>query len=135
MRKLFSYHTTSESEHIVNLTPLIDVVFVVLVAFIIIAPMLQIDLVDLADGSNGQMNALQSTSKVQIIVNKDNTVLLNSKKININELETLLKAERNNYPTESVQLFHDRSASFGTYQTIKNAVEASGFEEIQVVLQ
>ncbi|MEI8125918.1 MAG: biopolymer transporter ExbD, partial [Parachlamydiaceae bacterium] len=35
----------------VNLTPLIDVVFVILIAFIVLAPLLELDRVELADAS------------------------------------------------------------------------------------
>ena len=41
-RPLFN-HSSSEDESLLNLTPLIDVVFVVLIIFILIAPMLDVD--------------------------------------------------------------------------------------------
>ena len=101
-----------------NLTPLIDVVFVVLIMFIIIAPMLEIDKV-----------------KLTIHVHEDNTIWVNSVKIKPEELLPLLQRAKKQNPTKIPQLFHDRKAQFGTYQTVKNAAELSGFDELDVILQ
>ena len=40
----------------INLTPLIDVVFVILIMFILIAPILELDRIDLADAGGSQLN-------------------------------------------------------------------------------
>jgi biopolymer transport protein ExbD len=51
-KRVSSLFSNAESdEPLINLTPLIDVVFVVLIIFILIAPMLEIDRVKLATSS------------------------------------------------------------------------------------
>ena len=50
-RRKFSTLSETHEEPSINMTPLIDVVFVVLVMFIIIAPILNIDRIDLAQGA------------------------------------------------------------------------------------
>ena len=47
----------------VNLTPLIDIVFVILIVFIVIAPLLQIEQVQLADASSTNEAATVSRSR------------------------------------------------------------------------
>ena len=47
-KRHFSYQEISSEENLVNLTPLIDVVFVVLILFILIAPMVEADRVQLS---------------------------------------------------------------------------------------
>ena len=135
MRRVFYSDADSDDENIINLTPLIDVVFVVLVAFIIIAPMLEIDLVDLSGGTGEKKSAFQDDSKIQIIVREDNSIFFNNEKTTIIDLEKLLKSYRALFPDHPLQLFHDRKAAFGTYQAIKNAAELSGYDEIQVILK
>ncbi len=117
-----------------NLTPLIDVVFVVLVTFILIAPMLEIDIVDLSS-SEGEKPTFQENSNLQIIVKDDNSIFLNHQKVEINHLEQILISQKQKYPSQTLQLFHDQKAAFGTYQTIKNVAEKSGFDEIHVILK
>jgi len=127
----------SEEIHI-NLTPLIDVVFVVLIMFILIAPMLERDRVQLAESMEGetkQMAIVQENSPVAIHVREDNSIRLNNKIVTEGQLLALLKEAKRLHPRKIPQLFHDKKAHFGTYQTVKNAVEAAGFEQLDVILQ
>lgn len=137
-RRFFSKNDAQADEASPNLTPLIDVVFVVLIMFIIIAPMLEIDKVKLADApSRDQKQAVvvQESSPITIHVHEDNSIWVNSIKVKIEELLPLLKNAKKQNPSRIPQLFQDRKANFGTYQTVKNAVELSGFEELDVILQ
>jgi biopolymer transport protein ExbD len=138
-RRRYQSHSIDGSEEASpNLTPLIDVVFVVLIMFIIIAPMLEIDKVRLADAAprqEKQITNVQEASPITIHVREDNSIWLNSVRVKPEELLHLLKAAKKQNPSRVPQLFHDRKAHFGTYQTIKNAVELSGFEELDVILQ
>ncbi len=38
-------------------------------------------------------------------------------------------------PESRPQIFHDKNAKFGTYQTVKNALEAAGFSEMDLILK
>ena len=127
----------SEETHI-NLTPLIDVVFVVLIMFIIIAPMLELDRVQLAGAANRdskEMAVVHENSPVAIHVHEDNSIWIHNRIVSEKELIQLLKDAKRAYPQRIPQLFHDKKAQFGTYQTVKNAVEIAGFEQLDVILQ
>jgi biopolymer transport protein ExbD len=127
----------SEETHI-NLTPLIDVVFVVLIMFIIIAPMLELDRVQLASAAQRDskvMAAVQENSPMAIHVHEDNSIWINNRMVAEKELIQILKQAKRTYPQKIPQLFHDKKAQFGTYQTVKNAVEIAGFEQLDVILQ
>ena len=128
---------SSEETHI-NLTPLIDVVFVVLIMFIIIAPMLELDRVQLASSAQKdtkEMAVVQENSPVAIHVQENNSIWLNNRIVSEKELIQILKEARRLHPQKIPQLFHDKKAHFGTYQTVKNAVEIAGFEQLDVILQ
>jgi biopolymer transport protein ExbD len=128
----------SSEESTINLTPLIDVVFVVLIMFIIIAPMLELDKVQLASGPQSeakQMAVVQENSPVAIHVHADNSIWINNRIVGEKELLQILKQARRVHPQKIPQLFHDKKAQFGTYQTVKNAVEMAGFEQLDVILQ
>ncbi len=125
-------------EPVVNLTPLIDVVFVVLIIFIVIAPLLELDQISLADSSHvGQNTCLSSgeCSPIAIQVHRDNTIWLNSKKVSLKELQELLKEAKVKFPSARPQLFHDKQAQFGVYQSIKNVIEIAGFTQMDIVLK
>jgi len=118
----------------INLTPLIDVVFSILIMFILLAPLLHVDHVELAEESRSSDHASFNGS-ITLHVRKDNTVLLNRRPVALAELTALLQREKERHPHASPQIFHDKMACFGTYQSIKQAVEAAGFEKMDVILQ
>lgn len=122
----------------VNLTPLIDVVFVILIMFILIAPLFEIENIELANASavDKEAGALnKDAGPIAIQVFRDDTIQFNKVPVGIDRLYDLLLLAKRQYPSAAPQLFHDRRASFGVYQSIKNALEAAGFEEVDLVLQ
>lgn len=140
MRKIRSPQSSSsdEGESLINLTPLIDVVFVVLIMFIIVAPLLELDHVELASHTvqeNKKMATTQEGSPLVIHVHRDNTILLNSKKVDPRELAILLRQAHQRTPNRIPQIFHDKKAYFETYQAVKDAVETAGFREMDVILK
>ncbi len=129
---------SAEEAGMINLTPLIDVVFVVLIMFIVVAPMLDVDRVALASSiahDNKQHPSLQQDNTLALYVHPDNTIWLNSKVIGSDQLLQILQAAHRQNPRLFLKLFHDKKAHFGTYQIIKNAAEVAGFSELDVILQ
>jgi biopolymer transport protein ExbD len=124
-------------EATINLTPLIDVVFVVLIIFIIIAPMLELDRVNLASAtpSTHEQTPCNNTN-IAIHVHKDNSIWYNGNRVTIETLTLILKHLKQQPTGEQIpQLFQDKEAYFGTYQNIKNAAEIAGFKQMDVILK
>ncbi len=136
-RQRRAFHSASD-EALVNLTPLIDVLFVVLIMFIVIAPLLDVEEVELAPGTpktSLDLQQLQSDRPISITVKKDNSIWLNKQLVNEEVLEALLREAHGVYLDARPLLFHDREAHFGTYQAVKGAIERAGFDEMDVVLR
>ena len=136
-RSITSRFQSDAEESLLNLTPLIDVVFVVLIIFILIAPMLEIDKIQLANsfGKDSKKTETPNASPITIYVREDNSIWIHSKQVSLKELTSLLTVEKQKHPHRIPQLFHDNKASFGTYQNIKNAVEKVGFDQLEIILQ
>lgn len=134
-RFLFEDHTAEEP--LVNLTPLIDVVFVVLISFMLISPMLEIDSINLASGSTEkkQESLSPESSPLTVLVHKDNTISMHGTAVSLDQLEKNLRAQKKLFPSKIPQVIHDKGASFGTYQSVKNVFERCGFEQIDIVLK
>lgn len=125
-------------EPTVNLTPLIDVVFVILIMFIVVAPLLELDRVELADGASTHQEGTiiaQENSPITIHVHRDNRVTLNNQPVTLAQLPERLRQAKKRYPRVRPQLFHDRQAHFGVYQAVKNAAEEAGFQQMDIVLK
>lgn len=133
-KSLQSIELDSIDEPLVNLTPLIDVVFVVLISFMLVAPVLDIDLVDLATGGSTKKKEASFTP-IAIAVHADNSIWFRGRKTSLIELEKILKEEKKQHPDQVPQLIPDKQAQFGIYQSIKNLLEKIGFEQMDVVLK
>lgn len=130
--------TAEIEETLVNLTPLIDVVFVVLVMFILVAPMLELDSVELADGKDKSQQVISSTDQdfiINVYVRSDNTIWVDKRQVSEEQLGTLLMNMHSRAPQSKIRLFPDKGALFGVYQTVKNSAEAAGFESMDVILK
>lgn len=138
IRKRVRYTQEESEEGMVNLTPLIDVVFVVLIMFIIVAPMLELDRISLASAaphSSKEMAVVQDNHVLNIHVRSDNTIWVNKNQVSVAQLQLFLKEMKRRYPNQIPQLFHDKKAYFETYQSVKNAAEMAGFQELDLILQ
>lgn len=125
-------------EPAVNLTPLIDVVFVILIMFIVIAPLLEVDRINLANAPTTRtatLESLQESSLIAIYVEEDNQILMNGRSLSSKELLSALKEAKSRFPDVNPQIFHDRKAYFGTYQDVKNAAEMAGFSNVDIILK
>lgn len=136
-RQLRSQALAAPEEPLLNVTPLIDVVFVLLISFMVVAPLLEHDRIELASGDSISSHLpirMDDASPIQIHVYENNTIAFNSTPTTLNELTRLLQEAKRLHPGARAQLFHHKRAHFGTYQSVKNALESAQFKEMDVVL-
>jgi len=124
-------------EPLVNLTPLIDVVFVVLISFMLIAPILDIDSLTLAPSGPSSKKEFMpvSNSPLAISIRADNSIWFQGQKILLQDLEKKLLLEKRKHPRDIPQLIPDARSHFETYQQVKSVLETCGFEKMDIVLK
>ena len=137
MRRRRFYTNIDDEDDAIDLTPLIDVVFVVLITFILIAPLLKLDHITLAPVGVKEKASVSPQNKSGIVVRvaKDGAITLNEKATQLSHLAGALTELRSSMPSEIPKLFQDEKSSFGTYQNVKNALEEAGFDEMDVILK
>lgn len=136
-RSIGSHKSYHEAEPELNLTPLIDVVFVILIMFIVIAPLMEYENVQLAEASASdlsQAKSVASTSAISIHVKSDNIITLNGECVGCEDLPAKLQQAKQQHPQATPQLFQDKRAHFGTYQNVKNAAEKAGYNSLDLIL-
>lgn len=136
-RRRFHGTFEHEGEELINLTPLIDVLFVVLIMFILIAPLLDLDRIQLAEKGEQthEMVPVNNNRPLKIFVHRDDSIWLGKHLLTIDALATTLIELKKFHPDEIPELYCDEKASFGAYQKIKNSIEAAGFEQLDVILK
>lgn len=123
----------TEGEPVINLTPLIDVVFVLLMAFMIIMPLITLDNISLCNSSK-ERSEEKPQHNVVIKVFANNRILVNDCEVSITQLTGLLQEAQKQTPEAIPLLLQDGESSFHTYQTIKEAAETAGFATLHVAL-
>ena len=133
-RRFSSASDDDLDDNLIDLTPLIDVVFVILIAFILIAPMLEIDHIDLASSEN-KAPATSVKSPISISIKKDSSLWLDNTLLGEIELKQALLEKKKLHPDAIPQLVPDENSSFGAYQNTKDILEQCGFEQMDVILK
>lgn len=123
------YDTTTPE---INLTPLVDVVFVILIMFIVVAPLLEVESIHLASAPDTETLSPLQQSSLTITVDQQNQISLNGRSVSFLELKQALQKEPK---SQTPQLFQDKHSFFEMYQNIKNILEESGFEKMDLILE
>ena len=132
-RPLFLEEEEGE-ESPINLTPLIDVVFVLLITILLLSPLLSVDHIHLAASCEMSKKDVVHTP-LSIEIRSDSSIWFQGRSINIQQLESGIKIEKLRSPGHYPQLIADKNSHFGTYQEVKNVLEVCGFEQMDVLLQ
>ena len=124
-------------EPLVNLTPLIDVVFVVLICFMLIATVLDIDSISLAPSgpASKKENSSVQNNPLAISIRADNSIWFQGHRMSLPDLEKHLLIEKQRRPNVTPQMIPDARSHFETYCEVKNLLETCGFEQMDIILR
>jgi biopolymer transport protein TolR len=117
----------------INITPLVDVVLVLLVIFMLTAPVLQ----------SGIQVAVPKTKTVReitqqrtvVTIDKDQQVFLNDKPVNLNDLPNILRSQNTDTTNQVIYLRADEKVPFGAFASVMDAVKLSGITNVSIVTQ
>jgi len=116
----------------INMVPFIDVVLVLLIIFMITAPILQSGIeVDLPKTTFAKEI---NERKLVVTVDKNSLVYIGDTPVNIHNLGNELKKQMKK-PDQSVFLRADESISFGTFAKVIDTLRVSGISNISVVTE
>jgi biopolymer transport protein ExbD/biopolymer transport protein TolR len=116
----------------INITPLVDVVLVLLLIFMVTAPVLQSG-VQVAVPQTRTVNQLTEEHLV-VTIDKDQNVFLQDKPVNIHELPAVLAANPSNQK-KVVYVRADTAVPFGAFASVMDAIKQAGILNISIVTQ
>jgi biopolymer transport protein TolR len=122
---------TSLSE--INMVPFIDVVLVLLIIFMITAPILQSGIeVDVP-----KTKTVKELTEVRMVVTIDKAqrVYLNDKAINIHDLGQQVVSQSRDLQHQAVYVRCDETVPFGSWATVVDLLRQAGIQNISVVTQ
>jgi biopolymer transport protein TolR len=116
----------------INITPLVDVVLVLLLIFMLTAPVLQSG-VEVAIPKTRSVNQL-TEERMVVTIDKDQNVFLQDKPINVNDLPNRLKTVGSGDPAKRIiYLRADEQVPFGAFASVMDAVKRAGITNISIV--
>ena len=116
----------------INITPLVDVVLVLLLIFMLTAPVLQSG-IDVAIPKTRTVNQV-TDERMVVTIDRDQNVFLQDKPVNVNELPTRLRTTGKGDPAKRViYLRADEGVPFGAFASVMDAVKQAGITNISIV--
>jgi biopolymer transport protein TolR len=116
----------------INVTPMVDVMLVLLIIFMVVTPMLQKGVsVDMAKVNNPeQMPDADKEDALLVSVTRDGQVYFGSDQISIDALTTKVKDRLANKPDKRVYVKADMRARYGGVVQVVDAVRAAGVDDL-----
>ena len=115
----------------INITPLVDVVLVLLVIFMITAPVLQSG-IEVAVPKTRTVKEI-TEQRLVVIIDRDQQVFLGDKPVNLNDLPHLLQASMGPSSKKVIYLRADERVPFGAFASVMDAVKQAGITNISIV--
>ena len=117
----------------INVTPLVDVVLVLLIIFMVTAPVLQSGI----EVSVPKTRTVKEITEERLVISidKQQRVFLGNDAININEIGAKLRQKVRDPRGYSVFVRADENVPFGAFATVMDAVKASGIASVNIVTQ
>lgn len=118
----------------INVTPLVDVMLVLLVIFMVTAPILQQGVaVNLPHAEAAALTGEED--QLVVAVDRQSQVYLNDTKIELAELDPKLRAILREQPARQVYLRADRDVRYGDVMQVIAAVKGAGVERLGMVTE
>ena len=117
----------------INITPLVDVVLVLLIIFMVTAPVLQSGIE--VNVPKTRMVKEITEERLVITINKEQRVFLGNDPININEIGSKLRQKVRDPQHQSIFVRADEDVPFGAFATVMDAVKRSGISNVSIVTQ
>ena len=122
---------TSLSE--INIVPFVDVMLVLLIIFMITAPILQ-------SGIEVNLPKTQTVKEISderlvVTIDRGQLIYLGNDPVNIHDLGNKVRGRMRNPQSDAVFLRCDETVPFGTFATVVDALRVSGIDNVSVVTE
>jgi biopolymer transport protein ExbD len=114
----------------INITPLIDVVFILLIFFLLTAHTSQGIVLDLPEASSSENIQIESW---EIVITKDEKILFNGVEIKNNKLESILSVAKNEDNDQRLVILKaHKEASVNSFISVMDTVRKTGFYNLVI---
>jgi biopolymer transport protein ExbD/biopolymer transport protein TolR len=117
----------------INIVPLVDVVLVILIIFMITAPIIQ-------SGIEVELPKTKTVKEITeerlvVTIDRGQRVYLGNDPVNIHQLPKLIRSRMGDATRNAVYVRCDESVPFGSWATVVDELRQGGIENVNVVTQ
>ena len=118
----------------INVTPFVDVMLVLLIVFMVTAPLLTVGVeVDLPKTKAGAINA--DAAPLVVSIKSDGSLYLQETAVEAEVLIPRLKAISNANPDVRIFVRGDKAVTYGEVLGVMGRIQSAGFEKVALVAQ
>ncbi|BBM88264.1 ExbD/TolR family protein [Candidatus Uabimicrobium amorphum] len=130
----FGWNTEDEESTNVDLTPMIDVTFLLLIFFMVTATFAVHEIANIKV-PKAKNTKKSPDKKTTVSVDKDKNVFIGKQKVTLQELKKVLKQKAAQNIQQDVILAADRSIDWGFIISVLDEIKGSGIEDVKLKLE
>lgn len=117
----------------INVTPFVDVMMVLLVVFMVAAPLLTVGVpIDLPD-SEAKAISQEDNKPLEVTLDKKGQIFIGEEKVKRSRLIALLGSMTNNDPDRVIYIRADSKLDYGQVMQTLGAINGAGFRKVALI--
>lgn len=117
----------------INVTPFVDVMLVLLIVFMVAAPLLSTGVpIDLPD-SKAKPLSEEDNKPLEVSLAEDGKIYVGEEEVSEDKLVTLLSTLTNNDPDRRIYIRGDTNLDYGRVMEILGGINAAGFKKVALL--
>ncbi len=118
----------------INITPMVDVMLVLLIIFMVAAPMLTVGVpIELPQSQGKQLESSKEPLTISVAANGD--TFIGETKVALAEIADKLKAIAKNGVEEQIYVRGDKGIDYGTVMKVMGRISSGGFKKVSLVTE
>ena len=117
----------------INVTPMVDVMLVLLIIFMVAAPLLQVGVPVELPESKGKQLAAKKQDPLVITVQNNGDVFIGETKVGMDEIAAKLKGIAKNGYDDTIFVKGDKGANYGAVLKVMGRIVEGGFTKVSFV--
>ena len=125
-------HVKGQVRAEINVTPLVDVVLVLLIIFMVVTPMIARGVDVKLPVTSHHTKKNDDNRDVVVSITYDGTIYVGADRTTLDKLGDVLAQEKRRHPDKGIFLKADERLDYGQARRVMDAIHASGVEDVQL---
>ena len=127
-------HAVQQEETEINITPMLDIVFIMLIFFIVTTSFIKETGID-PDRPEAETAYKQERGNILIAINEAGDIWMNKRKVELGQVRQLVEQAKNESPESSVVIIADQKSSTGVLIDLMDQIRLGGIANISVAAE